>query len=179
MKPVKFIWLFFAMLLGVSTLFAQGWGYGNRPGYGAGYGPGYGAGYGPGYAAGPGYNLAYFIAGLTEEQKTQINELEVNHQKALAELIIKQRSTYDLAESNTIREEMLKMVLTHRDNIRGLLTEEQQQQFDIMQSRNGFGMGFGPGRRGGRGRGGFGAWGGGRRANFPYFYGGRGYMGAW
>jgi hypothetical protein len=177
MKTGKFIWLFFAMLLGVTTLFAQGWGYGNRPGYGAGFG--YGAGPGFGYGAGPCYNFAYSIPGITEEQKTQINELQVNHQKAMVELVIKQRSTYDLAESNAIREEILKMTLAHRDNIRGLLTEEQQEQFDLMQSRYGFGMGFGPGRRGGRGRGGFGAWGGGPRANCPYFYGGRGYMGAW
>ena len=176
MKTGKFLWIFITLFLGATTTFAQGWGYGNRPGYGAGYSAGYSAGYG--YGAAPGYNYGYFIPGLTEEQQTKINELSVNHQKAMAELIIKQRSTYDLAEINTIREEILKMTLAHRENIRNLLTEEQQKQFDLLQSRNVNGMGFGPGRRGGRGRGGYGAWGGGRRANCPYFYGGPG-LGGW
>ena len=172
MQTKNFIWMFFALMLGVSTVFAQGGRNINRPGYGYGAG-GYGFGYGPGF------NCVNFIPGLTEEQRSQITELTLNHQKAMTELVIKQRSTFDLIEKNEIRGEMLKKVAAHRDAVRNLLNEEQQQQFDLIQSRNMYGAaGFGRGRRGGRGRAGNAGWRG-RGPNCRFFYDGGRFRRGW
>ena len=118
----------------------------------------YGGGYGPG-------TCLYVLSDLTEDQKTKIAELEVSHQKTMAELRVKQRSTYDFDEKIVIREEMLQNVQAHRNEVRNLLTENQKKQYDMLHSQYGVAGGrFNAGR-------GAGPWQGG--------YGRRGFRGGW
>lgn len=150
MKTGKFAIILIALLLGTTAIFAQGRRNFNRPGYG--------------YGNGPGTCLAV-LSDLTEDQKAKITELETAHQEAMAELRVKQRSTFEPIEKNEIRGEMLKKVKAHREEVKNLLTEEQQKQYNLLQARNNYGgRGFAPCRRGGRGQTG---------------YGGRGYRGGW
>ena len=113
-----------ALMLGSSILFAQGrrnaqcrWN-GNGNGYGI---------------------CLNFLSDLTNEQKEKIVELESTHQVAMAELRVKQRLTFEPIEKNEIRGEMLKKIKTHRDEVRNLLTAEQQKQYDALHAQNGFG----------------------------------------
>lgn len=163
MKTRKFFWMLFALILGVSTVFAQGRRFMNRPGYGMGAGYGYG----------PGSYCVNFIPGLTDDQQSKIAELTVNHQKAMAELVIKQRSTFDLVERDEIQGQIFQKVTAHRDEVRNLLNDEQKKQFDLIRSRGMYGMGYGMGRRGGRG-----GWGG-RGCRFYGYGGGYGFQGGW
>jgi len=155
MKTGKFAIVLIALLLGTTTLFAQGWRNADRPGYGYNsYGPG---------------TCLNLLPDLTEDQKAKITELETAHQEAMAELRVKQRSTFDPIEKNEIRGEMLKKVQAHRDEVKSLLTEEQQKKYDLLHARAAYGRrgGFAPGCRPGRGQAGYGG------------RGGRGYRGGW
>lgn len=178
MKTRKLFWILFILLIGSVTVNAQGRRNPNRPGMG----------YGAGNGFGPGYNIWNMISGLSEEQQTQITELRIDHQKTLAELRVKQSTTTDVSEKAEIRDEMLRQVLAHRDQIRNVLTEEQQKQFDSLRSGYNYGrggIGYGRGRWGGRGLGGFGGgWCGrgpgyGRQGNFGSDGPGYGYGGYW
>jgi len=153
MKTKKFAFILIALMLGTTTLFAQGWRNVNRPGYGYSYGPG---------------TCLTVLPDLTEDQKAKITELETAHQEAMAELRVKQRSTFEPIEKNEIRGEMLKKVQAHRNEVKNLLTEEQQKQYDLLHARNYYGgRGLAPGCRPGRGQAGYGG------------RGGRGYRGGW
>ncbi len=150
MKTGKFAIILIALMLGTSMIYAQGQRNFNRPGYGYGYGPG---------------TCLTVLSDLTEDQKSKITALETAHQESMAELRVKQRSTFEPIEKNEIRGEMLKKVQVHRNEVKSLLTEEQQKQYDLLQAGNNCGgRGFAPGRRGNRG---------------PAGYGGRGYRGGW
>lgn len=150
MKTRKFAIILIALMLGTSMIYAQGRRNFNRPGYGYGYGPG---------------TCLTVLSDLTEDQKAKITALETAHQETMAELRVKQRSTYEPIEKNEIRGEMLKKVKSHREEVKKLLTEEQQKQYDLLQARNNYGgRGFAPGRRGNR---------------RPAGYGGRGCRGGW
>jgi len=177
MKTRKFVLLSFALMMGATSIFAQGWRNAGRPGYGYGDGPAYrygdesGYGYGAGYrnnGFGPGSCLM-ILPGLTEEQRNKITEMEINHQKGMVELRVKQRAAMDPVERNEIRGEMMEKILAHRDAVREQLTEQQQKQLDLLQSRRlNNRRGFAPGCRGRRGGAAFG-----RRG------GGYGYRGRW
>lgn len=132
------------VILTGSTLFAQGWRGGNRAGYGRNLN----------WAADTTQlTCINMIQGLAEDQITEIKALESEHQKAMAELRNERRSTVDAIEKNEIRGEMLKKVKAHREEVRNLLTEEQQQQYDLLQARNqGWQQGFAQGRRNAPGR---------------------------
>ncbi|HZH71272.1 MAG TPA: Spy/CpxP family protein refolding chaperone [Mariniphaga sp.] len=105
------------------------------------------------------------LTDLTEDQKAKITEMEATHQSGMAELRLKQRSTFDLTEKNKVREEMIQKVINHRTEVRNLLTESQQKQYDMLHAQNGFaGRRFYGNRAGGRWQGG---------------YGRRGYGGGW
>jgi hypothetical protein len=149
MKTGRMIWITMLLLLGTTTLFAQGRRNVNRPGYGNGYGPG---------------TCIYALPGLTEEQKTKITELQIDHQKEMVEWRVKQRATLDPVDRNTIRGEMLKKVQVHREEVRNLLNEDQQKQLDLWQGQCYRGRGMAPGTR---------------RPGGVAPYGGRGYRGGW
>lgn len=115
-KLIKFAWVFFALALATTTLFAQGWRNWNRANYAQSF------------------TCVDVIEGLTDEQIDQILTLENQHQKVMDELRIKRRSTYDALEKNEIRGEMLKKVNAHRESVKKLLNEEQQKQYDLLHA---------------------------------------------
>jgi Spy/CpxP family protein refolding chaperone len=151
MKTNKFAFILIALILGTTTVFAQGWRNANRPGRNIE----------------PGTRMNILLD-LTEEQQAKIEELRTAHLDAMTELRVKQRSTFDPIEKNEIRGEMLKKVKAHRNEVKSLLSEDQQKKFDVLQN-----AGFNRGgrvacRQGGqRGQAGYGG------------RGGRGYRGGW
>jgi hypothetical protein len=159
MKTKKIIWMFIVILMASTTAYSQGYGYGIRQGQGYGYGPGYGEcvfgqGYGAGYGGPAILRNLDLIPDITEDQKAKITEMEINHRKAMAELRVKQLSTDDVSERIEIGGKMAKKGLTHRDEIRNLLSEEQKEKLDLLlQGRFYRGMGYGRGFRGRGGRG--------------------------
>jgi Spy/CpxP family protein refolding chaperone len=151
MKTNKFAFILIALMLGTTTVFAQGWRNANRPGRNIE----------------PGTRMNILLD-LTEEQQAKIEELRTAHLDDMTELRVKQRSTFDPIEKNEIRGEMLKKVKAHRNEVKSLLSEDQQKKFDVLQN-----AGFNRGgrvacRQGGqRGQAGYGG------------RGGRGYRGGW
>jgi hypothetical protein len=86
----------------------------------------------------------------------------------MAELRTKQRTTLEPVEKNKIRGEMLQKVQNHRNEISSLLTKDQQEQYNLLQSGvNCYGRAYAPRFRGSRGQGAFGS------------RGGRGSRGGW
>lgn len=141
MKKTGFVWIFIALMLSSAVVSAQGWRYRRL------------AANNGGARQGMCLNL---ISDLSSEQKEKITQLVSEHQKAMDELRTEQRSNFDPIEKNEIRGEMLKKVQAHRNEIRNLLTEEQQKQYDLLQVVQGNrGRGFAANGRGSRGRGGF------------------------
>lgn len=140
MKTGKFAFILVALMLGTTTLFAQGWRNANRTA--RNYEPG---------------TCMNILLDLTEEQQAKMEEMRTTHQESMAELRVKMRSTVDPIEKNEIRGEMLKKVKAHRDEVRSLLSEDQQKKFDVLQDA-GFnrGGGFAYRQRGQRGQGNFG-----------------------
>ncbi|SHF52878.1 hypothetical protein SAMN05444274_10676 [Mariniphaga anaerophila] len=138
MKTRKLAFTIIVVMLGVSTVFAQGRRNANRPGA---------------YSQRTSMNI---LLDLTEEQQAEMDEQVAAHQKDMAEMRVKMRSTYDPIEKNEIRGEMLKKVRDHRISVRNLLTEDQQKKYDILQ-RQGFNRGrnMAVGQKGMRGRGNF------------------------
>jgi hypothetical protein len=112
MKTTRMIWLICILLSGSMYTFAQG---------------------------GRAMTCVDVLTGLTEDQRVTIAELEVQHQTAMAELRMKQRATYVPAEKNGIRGEMLQKVQAHRKEVRNLLTEEQQRQYEMLHASNRYG----------------------------------------
>jgi len=136
-KLQKFAWVFFALILGATTLFAQGWRNGNRA-------------FVQNNQNAPCLNE---ISGLTEDQSAKISELNEKLQNAMNELRTERRSTVDPIEKNEIRGEMLKKVKVHREEVKSLLTEEQQKEYDQLSPRgNNFGNQRGNGNFRGRGQ---------------------------
>ena len=74
------------------------------------------------------------IADLTDKQVEKIKALEEKHQTKMNEFRTERRSTIDLNEKNTAREEMDKMVAAHQSDVKSLLTEEQQNQYDLLHT---------------------------------------------
>ncbi len=142
MKKLKFAWIFIALMLGSTIVFAQGWRNGRCTGYNVDNRQGV---------------CLNILSDLSDEQMEKITELNTAHQKAMAELRTEMRSTNDLVKKNEIRGEMLQQVQAHRNEVRNLLTEEQQKQYDLLQTATGNrGNGFAAARDGGRGQAGFG-----------------------
>lgn len=130
-KLTKTTWVFVALTLTTTTLFAQGWRNGNRLVSGQN-------------------NCIYQVSGLSDEQITRIDGLNNTHQAKMGELRTQRRSTIDAVEKSEIRTTMLKNVKAHRDEVKSLLTAEQQKEFDLLQQcgnyRNGRGNAYFQGR---------------------------------
>lgn len=101
------------------------------------------------------------ISGLTAKQSDKIRELDNKHQEEMAQLREERRSATDFNKKDEIRNEMLKKVENHRSEVRSLLNERQQEEFDSLPRfgnrnaprGNGFARGnsnciFGQGNRG-------------------------------
>ena len=134
-KLTKLAWVFFALAATSSTLYAQGWNNGKQAGNGQNN-----------------YCLNQ-VSGLNDEQKTKINGLNETHKAKMGELRTKRQSTTDAIEKSEIRTTMLKNVKAHRDEVKSLLTIEQQKEYDLLQARGNCGNGRGNGNFQGRGQG--------------------------
>jgi hypothetical protein len=134
-KLTKLAWAFFALAVTSTTLYAQGWNNGKQAGYG--------------------WNKTCLnqILGLSDEQKTKIDGLNETHREKMAELRTQRQSTTDVIEKSEIRTTMLKNVKTHRDEVKSLLTAEQQKEYDLLQARGNYRNGSGNGTLQGRGQG--------------------------
>ena len=74
------------------------------------------------------------IADLTDKQITQIMALEKKHQSEMDQFRTQRRSTIDLTEKNNFRAEMDKKVEAHQNEVKSLLSEEQQNQYDLLHT---------------------------------------------
>lgn len=126
-KLKKLAWVFLALALTTTTLFAQGWRNGNRPFYGSNN------------------NCINLISGLSDEQKTKIDGLNKSHFETMSQLRALRQSTTDAIGKSEIRTTMLKTVKTHREEVKSMLTAEQQKEFDALQQRGNYGNGSGQG----------------------------------
>ena len=151
MKRIIIIGLGLTLAVALVAGFAMAWG----PGFGRGFGMG--PGYGP-----PGN----FFANLTPEQSAKIQALQQEHLKAITplqqELLAKGTELRSLSLNPNadpavigakqkkiweLRSKLQEMTNNLRLQIRGVLTPEQQAQFDSFGPRGGMGprMGRGPG----------------------------------
>ncbi|WP_319500645.1 hypothetical protein [uncultured Draconibacterium sp.] len=135
-KLINVAWVFFALVLTTTSVYAQ---RGRRAN-----------------AVQNNQNLPCLaqISDLSEEQKTSIQELEASHQKTMTELREQRRSTVNAVEKSEIRTEMLKNVEAHRNEVKSLLSEEQQTQYKQLQAYGSYGRNQNVGRGNGRGNGG-------------------------
>ncbi len=138
-KLKNIAWVFFALALASTTVLAQGRRTGN------------------GYYQNEGNYCLNYVSGLSEKQQQQIAKMEDEHQQAMAELRTERRSTISAVEKSEIRTEMLKKVEAHRNAVRNVLTEEQQNQYDRFHINGSYGrnenVGRGQGNFAGRGNG--------------------------
>ncbi len=134
-KLRKLAWVFFALALTTTSLFAQGLRNGNRS------------------FNSPNNNCINQVSGLTEEQKAKIDGLNKSHLEKMAQLRTQRQSTTDAIEKSEIRTTMLKNVNAHRDEVNSLLTTEQQNEFAALQQRGNCGNSRGQGHFQGRGQG--------------------------
>jgi len=134
-KLTKLAWVFFALAVTSTTLYAQGWRNGKQAGNGQNN------------------NCINQISGLNDDQKTKIDVLNETHQAKMGELRTQRQSTTDAIEKSEIRTMMLKNVKAHRDEVKLLLTAEQQKDYDLLQARGNYGNGRGNGNFQGRGQG--------------------------
>lgn len=74
------------------------------------------------------------ITDLTDKQINQITTLEEKHQTQMDEFRTQRRTTLDLAEKNILRAEMDKKVVAHQNEVKALLTEDQQNQYDLLHT---------------------------------------------
>ncbi len=118
-KLQKFAWVFFTLALGTSTLFAQGWRNGNRT------------------IAQNSKNVTCvnYLSDLTDEQVNEITALDEKHQEKMDVLRDKRRATTNWDEKDIIREEMLENIVDHRSEVKELLNENQQKEFELLQLR--------------------------------------------
>lgn len=125
-------WVFFALVLTASTVFAQGWRDGNRASFN------------------PHRNGLNEISGLTEKQQTQVAAMEEKHLEGMDELRDKRRSSTNAIEKSEIRTAMLKKVEAHRNSVKKVLTADQQKQYEALHASGDKGRNqqFGNGRQG-------------------------------
>ncbi|QIA06785.1 Spy/CpxP family protein refolding chaperone [Draconibacterium halophilum] len=134
-KLINVAWVIFALVLTTTTVFAQ---RGRRANA---------------VQNNPNLPCLTQISDLTEEQETSIQGLEASHQKTMDELREQRRSTVNAVDKSEIRTEMLKNVEAHRNEVKLLLTEEQQKQYDQIKANGSCGRNQNVGRRNGNSRG--------------------------
>jgi hypothetical protein len=73
-----------------------------------------------------------YISGLSKEQIQKITTLEVAHREQMEQLRNERRENRDFEIKDNIRDKMIKMRDTQRDEVRKLLTAEQQKEYDAL-----------------------------------------------
>lgn len=74
------------------------------------------------------------VSDLSNKQVEKITALEEQHQSKMDEFRIQRRSTIDGTAKNTVREEMLAIVEAHQNEVKSLLTEDQQNQYALLHT---------------------------------------------
>ena len=115
-KLSKFAWAFFVLALGNAPAFSQGYKYQNNRNISQQF------------------PCLTRISDLTSEQKIRILELDENHQKVMDELRTERRSVYDFERKNEIREKMQKVKEVHQSDVKNVLTQNQQREYDLIRS---------------------------------------------
>jgi len=115
----KLFWVFFALIVTTTSVSAQGSRNGNT--------------------VQNNQNLPCVeqISNLTDEQIQEIEKLEASHQGMMEALRTKRRSTVNAIEKSEIRTEMLKRVEAHQNEVKGLLTADQKEEYDLLQNSGG------------------------------------------
>ena len=130
----KIAWVFFALVVTTGTVLGQGWRSGNRN------------------FNGQNGSCLTSISGLTEDQQNQIQSMNEKHWKTMDELRTQRRSITNAIEKSEIRTTMLKTVEAHRNAVKALLTEDQQNQYNRLYPTVAYGPNQNVGNRGGNGR---------------------------
>jgi hypothetical protein len=134
-KLSKLAWVLFALAIGTTTVVAQGRRNGNS------------------LINGQNNSCINRVSGLNDDQKTKIDGLNETHQAKMDELRTQRQSTADAIEKSEIRTTMLKNVKAHRDEVKSLLTAEQQKEWETLQPNGNYGKVFGNSNFQGRGQG--------------------------
>lgn len=115
----KLFWVFFALIITTTSVFSQGWRNGNK------------------VENKQNQTCLQQISNLSTEQVKQIENLEKVHQESMTELRTQRRSTSNAVEKSEIRTEMLKKVAAHQNEVKTLLSAEQQKEYALLQSNGG------------------------------------------
>ncbi len=116
-KLSKFAWVIFALASGNSPIFAQGFGHQNNRSFSSGE------------------PCLTQISDLSADQKDKILEMGNVQQETMAELRNERRATTDFTEKQEIRDKMLARVEEHQSEVKNLLTENQQKEYDLLHYR--------------------------------------------
>lgn len=111
----QFAWAFFVLMLTTTGVFAQGWEKGNK------------------VQNKQNQVCLMQVSNLSDEQVAAIDKLVASHQETMDEMRQQRRLTANAVEKSEIRTKMLKQVQTHRNEVKELLTEEQQLQYNTLQ----------------------------------------------
>jgi hypothetical protein len=112
----KLFWVFFALIVTTSSVFSQGWRNGNT------------------VQNNQNQSCLQQISNLSKEQVQEIEKLEKVHQESMTELRTQRRSTINAIEKSEIRTEMLKKVAAHQNEVKNLLSAEQQQEYEMLHN---------------------------------------------
>jgi len=77
------------------------------------------------------------IPDLTQDQIQKITALENAHQAEMDQLRDQRRSTTDVSMKTDIRQKMINARDAHRDQVKALLTPEQQKIYETLPGNNG------------------------------------------
>ena len=117
-KLTKLAWVIFALALGNITAFAQQNGSSLTNGNSM-----------------KNASCTTIISGLSDQQAAQIQKLEGEHLKAMELFREKRRATFAGEEKAAIREQMLAEKENHRNEVKNLLSAEQQAQYGQLLAR--------------------------------------------
>lgn len=112
----KLFWVFFALTVTTTSVFSQGWRNGNK------------------VQNNQNQVCLEQISNLSKEQVQEIEKLAKVHQESMDELRTQRRSTSSAVEKSEIRTEMLKKVETHQNEVKNLLSAEQQKEYALLHN---------------------------------------------
>lgn len=110
----KLFWVFFALIITTTSVFSQGWRNNNT------------------VQNNQNQTCLEQISNLSKKQIQEIEKLEKVHQENMTELRTQRRSTVNAIEKSEIRTEMLKKVTAHQNEVKNLLSAEQQKEYALL-----------------------------------------------
>lgn len=110
----KLFWVFFALLITTTSVFSQGWRNSNT------------------VQNNQNQTCLEQISNLTKKQIQEIEKLEKVHQESMTELRNQRRSSNNAITKSEIKTEMLKKVAAHQNEVKNLLSAEQQKEYALL-----------------------------------------------